>query len=331
MSFARSSLVSTVLGVNCASAATKLTLAGMMRSGIGSRMMRASSPIVVPAGVRRRKEDRHIDVGEIEDGDDRRARGDDLARAGELVLHPTVSRRNERQILDDRLDPLDLRLGVLDLRLRLVALGGEARHRRDRQVEVALALVVGLLGDVAVLDELRAALEVALREFERALARGDFRLCGGSRVLRALHVRLRRAKLRLVFRRGDAGDDLPLGDVRPFLDRDLLEPAGVFRGHVDLCRLDAAVGLDNAGRQGLAPQAGDEVLDEVLGVRGAHERQSASRVGDDAERQGDGAHQGDDSYRPPIDFMTNLLREKSRRTLRSSQGPQRASILSALY
>ena len=50
-------------------------------------MMRASSPTVEPAGVRRGQEDRHVDVGEVEDRDDRRAGRDHFAGSGELVLH----------------------------------------------------------------------------------------------------------------------------------------------------------------------------------------------------------------------------------------------------
>src|SRR5262249_34283455 len=45
ISFSRSSPVSTVFGVNCASAATKLTEAGTTYCGTGSRMIRASLPI----------------------------------------------------------------------------------------------------------------------------------------------------------------------------------------------------------------------------------------------------------------------------------------------
>ena len=44
-----------------------------------------------PAGVRRGQEDRHIDVGEVEDGDDRRAGGDDFAGPRKLILHPSQS------------------------------------------------------------------------------------------------------------------------------------------------------------------------------------------------------------------------------------------------
>ena len=161
---------------------------------------------------------------------------------------------------------------VLDLRLRLVALRGEARDRRDRRIEVALALLEGLLGDEAGLHQFLPAPEVGLGELERALPRGDLRFRRRRRVLGALHARLRCAKLRLDFGRRDPRDHLALRDGRAFLDGDLLETAGVFRRHVDLGRLDAPVRLDDASRQPLAAKLSDQVLDQALGVSGRHER-----------------------------------------------------------
>jgi hypothetical protein len=54
-----------------------------------------------PTRVRSGQEDRHVDVGEVEDGDDRRAGGDDLASPGKLVLDPSQPGRHEGQIIDD--------------------------------------------------------------------------------------------------------------------------------------------------------------------------------------------------------------------------------------
>ena len=48
-----------------------------------------------PARVRGGQEDRHIDVGEVENRHDRRAGGDDLAGPCKLVLHAAVPRRHE--------------------------------------------------------------------------------------------------------------------------------------------------------------------------------------------------------------------------------------------
>ena len=91
ISFSRSSWVSTVFGVNCASAATKLTEAGTTYCGTASRMMRASLPKLKSAGGRRRQEDRHVNVLQVKDGQDFAAGGDHFAVAGELVLHSSCS------------------------------------------------------------------------------------------------------------------------------------------------------------------------------------------------------------------------------------------------
>ena len=126
------------------------------------------------------------------------------------------------------LDPVDLRLRVRDLRQGLVALRGEALHRGDSGIIVPLALLEGLLGDEPGLHQLLAALEIGFGEGERALARGDLRFRSGQRVVRLLHVGLRGAQLRLVFRRGDLRDDLTLGDVGALLNRDFGNRPGYF-------------------------------------------------------------------------------------------------------
>ena len=163
-----------------------------------------------PARVRRGEEDRHIDIGEVEDGGDRRAGRDDLARPRKLILDASQPRRHEGQIIDDRLDAIDLRLRVRDLRQGLIALRGEVFHRGDRGIEIALALFEDLLGDEAGLHQLLAALKVGFGEFERALPGGDFGLRRRKRVVCLLHIGLGGAQLRLVFRRGQFRDRLPL-------------------------------------------------------------------------------------------------------------------------
>ena len=85
---------------------------------------------------------------------------DDLASTRELVLDAPQARRDEGQIIDDRLDAIDLRLRVGDLGQGLIALGREALHGRHREVVVALALLKDLLGDEPGLHQLLAALEV---------------------------------------------------------------------------------------------------------------------------------------------------------------------------
>ena len=72
----------------------------------------------------------------------------------------------------------------------------------------------------------------------------DLRL--GQRLLGLVQIGLRRPQLGFIFRRRHPANDLPGFDFAAFLDGDVGEPAGIFRGDVDLGRLDAAVGLDDA-------------------------------------------------------------------------------------
>ena len=121
------------------------------------------------AGVGCGQEDRHIDVGEVENGHDRRSSRDHFAGPRKLVLYPSQPGRHEGQIVDDRLNAIDLRLRVRDLGEGLIALRGEVLHRRHRGIEVALALFENLLGDEAGLHQLLATLKVGFGELERAL------------------------------------------------------------------------------------------------------------------------------------------------------------------
>ena len=62
ISLSRSDRVSTVFGVNCASAATNVTLAGIGAAGQASSTMRASAPSLDAARLGGRQEDVHVDV-----------------------------------------------------------------------------------------------------------------------------------------------------------------------------------------------------------------------------------------------------------------------------
>ena len=65
-------------------------------------MMRASPPISSLAALAAGKEDGHVDVVQVEDRQDLSASGDHFSVARELVLHPSGSRRDENQIVQDR-------------------------------------------------------------------------------------------------------------------------------------------------------------------------------------------------------------------------------------
>ncbi len=83
------------------------------------------------------------------------------ARA-ELVLHTAAARRNQRHVDEHGLDPIDLGLGTLDRDVSLVALRFRRDERRLGRVRLGDALIEDLLGEIALLDELLAALELAL-------------------------------------------------------------------------------------------------------------------------------------------------------------------------
>src|SRR5262249_20910043 len=91
ISFSRSSAISTSFGVNCASAATKLTEAGTTYWGAGSKIMRASPPSssLVAAAV---QIDCHVHILKIEDLQNVSASIDHFAVARVLVLNAAGSR-----------------------------------------------------------------------------------------------------------------------------------------------------------------------------------------------------------------------------------------------
>ena len=135
ISFSRSLAVSTVLGVNCASAATKDTVAGndVARHGVEHDARLRSERDA--AGLAGRQKDRHEDVGEVEDGDQAAARGHDLAGLDELVFDAARDRRAQHRVVERRLDLRDLGFGQLPWppwrRPTRRAHPGSARRPRD--------------------------------------------------------------------------------------------------------------------------------------------------------------------------------------------------------
>ena len=105
--------VSTCLGVNWASGATKLTLARAAYSGATSRTIRALAPILSsrrsePAG---RSPYTHPEVHE---GEDLAAAAEHLALLGKAVEYATLDGGLEGHVVDPRLDPRSLGLGRFD-------------------------------------------------------------------------------------------------------------------------------------------------------------------------------------------------------------------------
>ena len=149
ISLSRSSLVSTVLGVNCAWLAMNTTLAGIGWAGIGVEHDAGVGAEPDPAGVRRRQVDVHVDIGGVEHGEDLAAGCQNLADIGDAVLDRPVARRDER-IVDD-VDPVefDIVLGGIERVLRLADLGGRGIFRGDGGIHLLSALIEQLGGRIA--------------------------------------------------------------------------------------------------------------------------------------------------------------------------------------
>jgi hypothetical protein len=94
-----------------------------------------------------------------------------------------------------------------------------AQMDANAKLDTALGRHAGIALDHALngagLDQLLAALEVALGELERALPCADLSLCGRKRVVGLLHVGFCGAQLRLVLRRSDDGDTCPFLTSEP--------------------------------------------------------------------------------------------------------------------
>ena len=106
ISLSRSSLVSTVFGVNCAWLATNTTLAGIDVIGIGVEHDARVGAELDPAGLRGRQINVHVDIGGIEHREDLAAGRQNLADIGDTILDPPVARRDERIVED--VDPIEL-------------------------------------------------------------------------------------------------------------------------------------------------------------------------------------------------------------------------------
>jgi hypothetical protein len=113
-----------------------------------------------PAGDRRRREEGHVDVFQVEDCKDLSARGDDFAVARQLVLHPPGSGRHQNQIVQNGINTLDLGLRTFDCVIGLFALRDRSLNIRLGSFIIPAALIECLLRDDLSADELLPTLEV---------------------------------------------------------------------------------------------------------------------------------------------------------------------------
>ncbi|MFZ1105238.1 MAG: hypothetical protein WAN86_20710 [Hyphomicrobiaceae bacterium] len=110
-----------------------------------------------PPGVLGRQEDRHVHIGQIEQGQNLAASGQHFARQGEPVLHTPRARRPQNGIVELRLDALDLGRGRFDHRL------GE----RDLRARVAYSGFGCKLGGTPLIDRLPRG-NALVHELQRA-------------------------------------------------------------------------------------------------------------------------------------------------------------------
>lgn len=140
-------------------------------------------------------------------------------------------------------------IGLADPSHQRVPDGGRAIH-------LGLALIEGLFGYVAPLEEKTRALELLFRQCHLASLLVEV----GTRQFKEL-LRLKDLGLRLAERGFEVagvhpGDNLPRFHHIAFFGQDLGDAAGEFRGDVDLVRLEPAVSPGDPGRQpclGLPP------------------------------------------------------------------------------
>ena len=144
-------------------------------------------------------------------------------------------------------DTLDLGLRALDGGLGLIALRDRSLHACFGAFIIAAALIEGLLRDDLFADEFLPAIEVGFGGRKHGLALIDQRFPASTKAcLSLVQIGLRRPQLRLMFRRRNSSDDLSSLDFAAFLDGDVNQAAGIFRGDIDLCGFDAAIRLEDA-------------------------------------------------------------------------------------
>ena len=249
MSLSRSSLVSTVLGVNCACEAMNVTAAGIGRDRIGVENDAGIGPDLDPAGVDRRQVDVHVDIGRVEDGEDLAARRKNLAHIGDAVLDAAVARRHERVVGDIDAVELHIVLGGIERMLGLADLGDCRVLRGDGTIHLLLALIEGLLRHIAFRhQELRAA-KLLLCEKRLALLLLNRGVRFIERLLRLKNHGLGLPQRRLEILRIHQRHDLTRPYQVAFIGDELRDATGEFRIDVDLVGFETAIARGNARRQ----------------------------------------------------------------------------------
>ena len=139
--------------------------------------MRACEPSATRPG---RQKDGHVDVGEIEDGDQPTTSSDHFAGLHELVFDAAGHRRVQLRVVEHRVDLRDLSVGGLlgrfgfdQRRARALDLGGSDEALRPAPIKIGLCTGGRLF-------EMRHALRFEFGEIVLRLADGDVGFGAGN-------------------------------------------------------------------------------------------------------------------------------------------------------
>ena len=198
--------------------------------------------------------DVHVDVAEIVHRVDAAASGKHFAWLREPGLDPRTDRRDERGVVDLRLQPIrrglcgvDRRRGLHHLHLGAIELGAARQHLGV--VELRL-----LLADGALAHQLLGACVILGRVVVGGLLHPNLRQRDVAAVLRLLDLCLRLAQLRLQRGGVHPSHDLAGLDRIALIDQHVLDAPRILGRDVDLFRLEAAVAARETWRQRRLPQ-----------------------------------------------------------------------------
>lgn len=196
-----------------------------------------------PGSLLRGKEDLHVDVFEIDQRERFAAGRQDLADFCQAVEDPAADRRLERRVVDAGLDRRHGGLGGLDLLLHRPKSRLFFRHRGLAHVQVRAAAIVLLLRTGAARQQFAGSFQLDDRKVDFALLLDDARIDNRLLLAGARDVRLGFGQFGLE-RVGVQPDQYPAWfDQVAFVDKNLLDPQRLLRGHVDEFGLDAAVAV----------------------------------------------------------------------------------------
>ena len=194
-----------------------------------------------PAGFRGRQIDVHVDIRDIQHGEDLAARRQHLADIGDAVLQPTVARCHQVVVLDvDHREP-DVMLGCFQRALGLSNPLGGGSQSGISAVERLLALIEQFLGGKAVFQQALGSVQFLRRQSLLGALLLQIGVGLVDSTLRLLDLGLALAELLLQISCVHTSNDLPGADHVTDLGVQLGDPAWKFCVDIDLVGLQPAV------------------------------------------------------------------------------------------